>query len=154
MCPSHAKATLAVLANGFYFRIKRINALGELVCKNYRQPYMHADKLHRSSNLNERNIPQLVIGSNVNLQHIICGITNTQKRVEYLFDFIYRYNLKMVKRAISILVIAVRQKLFDLTWSTLFMKSKIRKRQVPNDTSLSEHRYVRFIKMRTSYKEF
>lgn len=92
-----------------------------------------------------QNKLQLIIGSDANAHHTIWGSSNINKRGEYLLEYIYCHQLEILNIGDKpTFVNRMREEVLDITLSTLLVSTKIQNWHVSDETSMSDHRHIRF----------
>nr|CAH7737654.1 unnamed protein product [Callosobruchus chinensis] len=100
----------------------------------------------------------LILGLDTNAHHVAWGSTNTNRRGEYLMNYIIESNLSLInqgrkptfqQRRGNIL----REEVLDITLASCFAAGKIREWGVLNDHSASDHNYISFHIKSTCIKE-
>nr|CAI5845224.1 unnamed protein product [Callosobruchus analis] len=91
----------------------------------------------------------LILGLDANAHHVTWGSTNTNRRGEYLMNYIIESNLSLInqgrkptfqQRRGNIL----REEVLDITLASCFAAGKIREWGVLDDHSASDHNYISF----------
>jgi ribonuclease HI len=90
---------------------------------------------------------QLLVGSDVNAHHTVWGSSDTRTRGEYILEFLNTFNLTILNegnRPTYRHEGLNRDEVIDITFSTQFFSHKICDWHVSDETSGSDHRYIRF----------
>ncbi|XP_023024598.1 uncharacterized protein [Leptinotarsa decemlineata] len=88
---------------------------------------------------------QLIIGCDANAHHLTWGSTNTNERGEHLLQFIMANNLDILNISNKPTFVNARcSEVIDVTIGTTFVSNYVRKWNVSDEESCSDHRHINF----------
>lgn len=93
----------------------------------------------------KQNNKQFIIGCDANSHHTVWGSTDINNRGEYLYEYISANNIDLCNKGNQpTFITKTRREVLDLTLCSPFISPRVRKWQVSDEESLSDHRQIEF----------